>query len=169
MKNSPHKIQFVFQRERHVQCGNFSSLTEMFSLERIAPAGLRRYCGTVQVRFSGYADEKRLPFVIPEIRTFLRKLNKEWPYAPFFCDLDNSFLALEAVAHLDHISVLEKAGSQEFGFWVNTRELQRHVRQSHNIIQMLGQRASLPAGDVEKRIKQFDDYIALRLGPFQEA
>ncbi|MGN6552309.1 MAG: hypothetical protein ACTHLW_01045 [Verrucomicrobiota bacterium] len=159
------KTQFFFERTKQVEPCEFSSLLQVFHVNTMGSFGLRQYCDSLQILFYGYAGEKRLPFVIPEMRVFLRKLRKKWPFAPWFCDLGNSFISLEAMAHIDHFSVIERMESDEIYFRVNTAELQSYVRESHHLIRKLGQEAGMPSAEIRRRRENFDVYIRQRLGP----
>ena len=70
------KIQFTFDRTRHVESYEFSGLLQAFDVDVMTPIGLRQYCGSLQILFHGYTGEPRLPFVIPEARAFLRATPK---------------------------------------------------------------------------------------------
>jgi hypothetical protein len=169
MQHSASKIRIVFQRQRHVDRNDFSVLLDAFSPERMTPEGLRLYCGSVQILFGDYCGEQRLPFVIPEIRQFLRNLRNAWPYAPFFCDFGNDFMGIETMAHLDTFRVLQRDGSSEIYLWVATDELESHVEESQAVIEMLGKRCGMPKAQIRKRQGLYSDYIAVRLGSDREA
>jgi len=113
IQNPADKIQIHFDRRNNVQRSKFSCLTETYDLNRMGPAALRRYYDSAQLLFKGYDDDPRLPFLVPEIRDFQRKLRNVWPYAPFFCDLDTLFIAIEAFSQLDDFSVMEVDGSNQ--------------------------------------------------------
>jgi hypothetical protein len=168
--STPHsKIKLIFDKQRHVERLDFSSVVEVFNANTIAAEGLRQLCDTVQILFQGYDHDSRLPFVIPELRLFLRRLRKAWPYASFFCDLHSSFISVDAFAHVDHAQIVEKAGTDEIHFWIGANELQQYVTQSHRIIQVLGNRSRMPKLEIRQRILRFDNYIALNFGPFHTA
>ena len=164
----PSKIKVVFDRDRHVQRCDCSDLLQSFDPKIMLPEALRQHCGTVQILFRGYQDDSRLPMVIPELRAFVRAIRRIWPYAPYFCDLHTFFLEIEAFAHLDHYSVVEKSDSEEILFIICTPELRRYVRQAHKTIQMLGEHSCMTRAQVRRRVFQFDNYISARMGPFRK-
>ncbi|MGO8698183.1 MAG: hypothetical protein ACLQVY_10750 [Limisphaerales bacterium] len=157
------------ERQRHVESLNFSIVLEAFDAKAIAPEVLRQLCDTVQVLFLGYEHDTRSPFVIPEVRRFLRKLRGAWPCAPFFCDLNTSFVALEAFAYVDHARVVEKAGSEEIHFWICTSELRQYVAQSYQIIQVLGEHSGMSRTEIRQRKLRLADYITKHFGPSHKA
>ena len=67
---------------------------EFWNIDRIADAGrLHEMYGRVKFCVSGYDNDRRELFEVPEVRKFLRKLVTEWPYF-FYADfLDGGFLA----------------------------------------------------------------------------
>jgi hypothetical protein len=163
----PNKVKVIFDKHRHVQRGNCSDLIQQFNPKIMSPEALRLHCGAVQILFRGYQDDSRLPMLIPELRTFVRAIRRIWPYAPFFCDLHTFFLEIEAFAHLDRYSVVEKSDSEEILFIICTPELRRYVRQAHKTIQILGKQSRMTRPQVQSRILQFDNYISARMGPFR--
>jgi hypothetical protein len=162
------KCKYTLIRERHIERCDFSSLVELFDPENvIMPRTLRQHCDNLQILFCGYEHEQRLPFLIPEIRSFLRKLHDAWPYAPYFCDLTNSFLAIEALAQIEHFSVMEIRDSKEIFFKIDHQELARYLRQSHRMLDKVGMRAEMTSAQIDARKARVEDYIQTRLGPNQ--
>ena len=159
------KIQFTFDRTRHIEPCQFSGLLQAFDADVMTPIGLRQYYGTLQILFHGYAGEPRLPFVIPELRSFLQQLRRAWPFAPWFCDLGNSFISLECMAHVDNFTVVERAESDELQFHMKTAELQRYVGESQRLIQRVGRKAGMTATEIKRRQRELAEYIRQRLGP----
>jgi len=162
------KIKVIFYKDRHVQRSDFPILTQKFNPKTMSAASLRQSCDAVQILFCGYQHDSRPPMVIPEARTFLRGLHRAWPYAPFFCDLHGDFLQIEAFAHLDHFTVLEKSASAVLRFIICPAELRRYVQQAHKTIRMLGTRAVMTPAQVRRRILRFDKYIGQRVGSFRK-
>lgn len=159
------KFKIVFECDRHVQRGDFSILVETFNPDDIGRLGLRQYCDSVRVFFAGFPHETKAPYTIPELRTFLRALRSKWPYAPYFCDLNNSFVAIEAMAHVENFSVIERADSDVLYFRINIPELERYVMESHRTIRILGRLSGMSKSEICKRVERFDEYIKTRLGP----
>jgi hypothetical protein len=166
IKDPTDKIQIHFDRQNNVERINFSCLIDTYNPNRMNAEALRRYYDSAQLLFKGYHDDPRFPFLIPEIRRFQRKLHTVWPYAPFFCDLDTFFIAIEAFSQLDDLVVVEADGSDEVLFKINSFQLHRYVKQSRRTIRMLGSRARLNAREIRDRITRVDDYIFKRCGPF---
>lgn len=164
MQNSCSKIQIFFDRNRQVERCDFSSLIEVFNADKMTSLGLRKHCDSLQILFHGYARERRLPFVIPELRSFLQALRREWPFAAWFCDLNNSFLGLEAMAHVENFTVMEIAGSKEIRFQINSLELRNYVHVSHELIRVVGKRAGMTGFEIRQRQRAFDTYIYQRFG-----
>jgi len=45
---------------------------------------VRRFCGRVQIAFSGYDNDPRELFEVPEVRLYMLNLDKEFPYWFYF-------------------------------------------------------------------------------------
>lgn len=165
MKDTP-KFKFVFLRERHIESGDFAQFIELFTPPKTTPPqALRLCCNSLRVHFHGYKNEKRLPFLIPDLREFIRKLRKSWPYAPYFCDLDSSFLSLEAMACFDHFTILEWDDSGKMTFQINTKEISQYLGESNEVIERLGKQAGMTALEITNRKKQVSDYLWASLLP----
>jgi hypothetical protein len=158
------KIKFVFHKEYHVERSNFSSLIEAFDPRRMTPQGLRMYCGTLQITFDGYREERRLPFLIPQVRAFLRDLRQAWPHAAYFCDLGNDYLGIEAASHINHMRVLQRDGEPDFHLWIATEELNQYIAISQESIDALGRRAGMSRAKIRERQERYAEYIQFRLG-----
>lgn len=165
----PHpKLQFVFQKERHIETHNFAPVTQVLDGPAMPAPALRDYCDRVQFEFQGYEQETSPAFVIPEIRRFLRTFRAAWPYGPFFCDLRKSYLLHEAAAHLDHLVLFEDDRAEACSLTIRIDELRDYVNQAHRIIEMLGQRVQMNRSAIRTRQARFDRYIAARFGPFRK-
>lgn len=164
MQHLAPKIKIIFQRQ-NVETADFSTLLQAFDPGIMTVEGLRLYADTLQIDFLGYGNENRLQYLIPEIRSFVRELGTVWPYAPYFCDLHTDFLAIDAASHVDHMRVLQRLGCAKFKLWIEAEELQRHVKQSLDVIQKLGTRAGLSTAQIRQRQRHYAKYIRMRLGP----
>jgi hypothetical protein len=105
--------------------------------------------------------------LIPEVRDFLQRLRKAWPYAPFLCDLDNAFISFDAFAHLRDFKVIELDRTEDLWIDINMCQLGDYVRQSRETIQALGQRAGMTNTEIQTRETQLGQYIELQCGPFR--
>jgi hypothetical protein len=166
IKDPTDKIQIHFDRQNNVERISFSCLIDTYNPNRMNAEALRRYCDSAQLLFKGYDDDLRLPFLVPEIRLFQRKLCQAWPYAPFFCDLDTLFIAIEAFSQLDDFAVMEVDNSDRVLFRINPAQLRRYVLQSHRTIRQLGARAGFNQQEIRDRILRIDHYIFQCCGPF---
>jgi hypothetical protein len=88
---------------------NTRPFLEFWDVDRIAAAGrLHEIYGKVMFSVSGYDDDERDLFVIPEVRKFIRKLVTEWPYF-FYADcLEGGFLADLVKCILPSLTVTRK-------------------------------------------------------------
>lgn len=162
------KILITFNRQLHVVPSEFRFLLAALNAPIMPSQDLRAKCGSLQVLFSGYDAAHGLPFLVPEIRRFARKLHAAWPHGPFFCDLATDYLGIEVFAHLDHFLVIERSDSPEFQLFINTNELARHVGECHRNIKALGKQARMSKVEIADRLEQVDQYIVQRFGPWQQ-
>jgi hypothetical protein len=162
-------MKYILDKHRHVERLDFTPVLELFDDATISPERLRQLCGTLDITFTGYQDEERLPFLIPEVRAFSRVVRKEWPCAPYFCSLDNCFILIEIMSSFDHLAVMENGQSDELCFRFDPGQLRRYVRQAHRTIEFLGEHAGMSATEIHRRQSRFDHYIFLRLRPYHEA
>ena len=109
-------MKYILDKHLHVERLDFTPVLELFDNATISQEHLRQLCGTLEITFTGYQGETRLPFLIPEVRAFFRAVRKEWPCAPYFCTLDNPFILIELLSHIDHLTVLENGQSSQLLF-----------------------------------------------------
>ena len=167
---NPHpKMKYILDKHLHVERLDFTPIFELFDDATISPERLRQLCGTLDITFTGYQGEERLPFLIPEVRVFFRAMQKEWPCAPYFCSLDNPFILIELLSNIEHLTVLENAQSGQLLFRCGLGQLRQYVRQAHRTIEFLGKRAAMSGTEIHRRQSRFDNYLELRIGPYRKA
>ena len=138
---------------------------KFYNAPRMTVHGLRGCCGHLQLYFTGYDEESRLPFLIPEIRQYLRALRRAWPYAVFFCDLDaSSFVLIEALAHMDHLAVVEYDRRKQYCVEVGLRDLRDYVAQSYRTLRRLQRHSGLSRAEIQDRIGRLDAHLHRHLG-----
>ena len=168
MLNPKPKMKYILDKHLHVERLDFTPVLELFDDATISQERLRQLCGTLDITFTGYQDEERLPFLIPEVRVFFRAMQKEWPCAPYFCSLDNPFILIELLSNIEHLTVLENAQSGQLLFRCGRRQLRQYVQQSHRIIEILGKRAAMSGTEIDRRESRFDNYLKMRFGPYRK-
>jgi len=162
-------MKYILDKHRHVERLDFTPVLELFDDATIAPERLRQLCGTLDITFTGYQGEERLPFLIPEVWVFFRAMRKEWSCAPYFCSLDNPFILIELLSHIEHLTVLENGQSGQLLFRCGLGQLRQYVRQAHRTIEFLGKRAGMSATEIHRRQSRFDNYLEKRIGPYRKA
>ena len=167
---NPHpKMKYILDKHLHVERLDFTPVLELFDDATISQEHLRQLCGTLEITFTGYQGETRLPFLIPEVRAFFRAVRKEWPCAPYFCTLDNPFILIELLSHIEHLTVLENGQSGQLLFRCGLGQLRQYVRQAHRTIEFLGKRAAMSGTEIHRRQSRFDHYLEMRIGPYRKA
>lgn len=81
------------------------------------PYLLRQACGWMQLCVSGYDDDPRELYAIPEVRTFLAELRRAWRYGAFFLSTDPGcaslrILLLCSLRSLQIVNCAERPGVQ---------------------------------------------------------
>lgn len=151
MKRLFPKVQIHFQRNTNVQKCKFDILLEAYHPDSMTSPGLKNAFDTLEIFFEGYQTEGGLPFIMPEVRIFTQQVHKRWPYAPFFCDVSNSFIILDAFASLTHFSVLDDSRTNQIALTVDRNELSDYMRRTQIMLDDLGRRAALSPSVIEHR------------------
>jgi len=84
LRPAPKEIWHLVVPRRDVEAGDISSVLsylETLSSDSVTAWQMR---GRVSISFDGYSDERRSIFTVPEVRTFVAKVNAAWPYWFFF-------------------------------------------------------------------------------------
>ena len=165
--NPTPKLIFSIDRMHHVFESNLPNLIEILDVTKITSPALNHLCDSLQIFFSGYDNESRVPYAVPEIRRYLRLLRQAWPYAPFFCSLNNSYLAIEIFCQLHHLQLVEYSDSDRIQTRFSQFELFHYVRQAHNTIANLGSRAEMSPTQIKERKSRFDEYVREHCGAKQ--
>jgi len=162
------KIRVIFDKRRVEHC-DLATLLEAFNPSAMSHQSLREYCGSVEFVFRGYEKDGRLPFLIPELRKFMRQLRRAWPHGAFFAGLSNSFLALEAFGQLENAAIIERENSNEFWVGIRSLELRRYIRQCRRTVDAIGRRCGMRRRDIDRRISDVDNYLKIRFGPTRQS
>ena len=84
-------IRYQFQRGQILK-HDVSSFIETFDIPKIPKVALRSYCGGLQLEIEAASGERRQPYLVPEVRSFCRKLEGTWPHVTFCCELRTAFV-----------------------------------------------------------------------------
>lgn len=166
MKNAAPKIEIPFYKELHVNRCSFSTLVELFNPGTMTPQGIAMHRDSLQIRIYGYEADQQLPFMIPEVRAFVRTVRQNWPYAPFFCDLDGPYVSCEVFSSFDQLTVVDREDCDQICFKIPTLDLRRYVRESRQTIRDLGTRSKMKPFEIKARIERLEDYLRRSCGPW---
>jgi hypothetical protein len=163
--NMPKKLYMHYNISRSdIEANDMREFLELFAPENHSSRTLRHLCDAVEFRFSGYQQEKAEPYLIPEMRRFIRLANAQLQHAfAFYSETDSSFLSLVANCHLDHLMVIDHETCRQVELQYHPAELARFIAQGQEAIRRLGERAEMGAGSISRRQQRFAAYFAKRL------
>ena len=107
-------------------------------LHRIAASSSEalKYCGRISLMVDGYNDDPRELYEIPEVRIFISRIDKQWPYWFFFLSqADDSIKLLESCLS-NTIEVIP--GVASFDFEQMEQTLARHFGAMNRLCETLG-------------------------------
>lgn len=97
LRPAPKEIWHLVVPRRDVEAGNVASLLSYLKTLSSDSATAWQMRGRVSISFDGYSDERRSIFTVPEVRTFVAKVNAAWPYWFFFLNqVDHSIKVVAA-------------------------------------------------------------------------
>ena len=88
---------FLMFSRRQVDTCDFAEPLEFLRGLTADPRAALDYCGRISLVVDGYNDDPREIFEVPEVRTFIKGLDRQWPYWFFFLSqADDSIKLLES-------------------------------------------------------------------------
>jgi hypothetical protein len=113
-----------------IEANEMREFLEIFAPENHSRQALRHLCDAVEFRLSGYQHEKTEPYLIPQMRRFIRLANAQLANAfAFYSETDTSFLLHVANCHLDNLMVIDHEARDQVGFQYHPAELVRFIAQ----------------------------------------
>lgn len=92
----PEPVFLMFSRKKVETCDVDEPLQFLRGLTANPHAALE-YCGRISLVVDGYNDDPREIFEVPEVRAFVKELDRQWPYWFFFLSqADDSVKMLES-------------------------------------------------------------------------
>jgi hypothetical protein len=156
-------IRYVFQKQQ-IRDLKVRAFVEAFDISEIPDAALGSYCDSLRLELDIDKQERRQPYLIPEVRSFCRRLEQLWPHAAFFCELWTPFLLIHTLSQFDYLAVLERANEPHVWAHYKTAELTAALERGRTHIRELGQRASMTQTQIVRRQTGYSDYMLSRLG-----
>lgn len=104
------------------------------------------------IKFEGYDDDHRELFEIPEIRTFMRALDSEFPCWFYLADLQTDTLGVITLMLCDNV-VNETIKTR-----IPTQEFQKFCQHQELRLRNWGMCAEIPFSDLKKRGYQISKY-----------
>lgn len=91
---SPEISDVLFELSREdIEKNDKTDFLNFWNIHRIVKSGqLPRMFDSTMFCVGGYDEDPRPLFLIPEVRTYLKELAKEWPYFFYAAKVENEFL-----------------------------------------------------------------------------
>jgi hypothetical protein len=106
-------IVYRFNREA-VEEGDCSDFLRRFGPTNL-PKGkaLPAMMNSLVLTAGGFDDDPREIYSIPAVRSFYQRLQRDWPYALFFCSLDTEELMMFVLCCLETLDTLKIKGQSQ--------------------------------------------------------
>ena len=162
------KSKITFEKQ-HIEDQEFQILLDAFDPQKMTPEGLALYVGSLRVTISGY-DANLSPIRVPELRTFLQALVKQWGLgaAIHYCDFKSSFFTMILLSQFQHLTVVERDQQNTMVAFCRRSELESFALKALLVLWETGRRAQLKPAVIRRREKQFLTELAMTFRFFQE-
>ena len=108
---------------------------------------------------TGYDDDPRELFAIPEVRAFFREFNDRWPFWLFACSLDQQTLLTMTFCCLETLEITTLQGGQSFRADFDTAEMRQFLEKEFQKLEALCWRAGMSAEEAIQRRQQALEYF----------
>lgn len=99
LRPQPDLLTVVVERSE-VEAPDTRRVASLLRELMASPAQARRRQGTLDLRIAGYDTHPNELFEIPEVRTYIQQLSREFPYWLYFASTKSSSLQMIALCHL---------------------------------------------------------------------
>ena len=129
LRPAPDPVIFMITKQSIIDCDTSFALKKLQTISA-DPSKAHEFVGRLVLVFDGYYKDKRELWAIPEVRTYVQKLDREWPYWYFFLNqasesiqiLESCLVDVEevapGVASID-AGGLERSMARHFGYLEN--------------------------------------------------
>jgi hypothetical protein len=158
------KVKFRIPQKMIIE-GNVSRIAAYFSPGLIPTGELASRCNSLCVELVYPAKKTRALYAVAEVRHFLKRLHRAWPYCAYFCSFETDFLLVQALCQLRNLAVIEdeKSRSTAVGFlWA---EMWKFLLEGRRSIEKLGTAAGMTRRQIRRRQDAFCRYFMERLPP----
>ena len=154
-------IFYQFSRDR-VEAGDMKDFLSRFGRYRL-PVGreLAGMMDSLALTISGYDDDIREVYAIPEIRTFYRQLWERWPYWLYFCNLETENLMMMVMCCLDSLDAMKVKDQPQVKVSINPLEVVRFISGGFVPMNEMCERAGMSERQIFDRTKAVFEYFDL--------
>lgn len=130
----------IFTREQ-VLTGASSAFVAAYSPGNLGPEALRAAYDSLVIKFSGFEEERRGLYELPEARTFFSALYENWPYGLFFLNLSSADLKTYLFCRLKSLVVERRSGGAAPKVVFSRNELFQVIGRDFDPLEKVCQRA----------------------------
>ncbi|MDP3073837.1 MAG: hypothetical protein Q8N18_26365 [Opitutaceae bacterium] len=141
-----------FAREQVVNL-DVANFAGAYLPENLTPDALRGAFDSLVIKISGFEEEPRALYEIPEVRAFLAALHRQWPYAFFFCNLKAPNFETIILSRLTTLVVERRAGSGPAKLTYSRNELFQIIGQDFDPLEKACERAEFGPGVFQNRAR----------------
>jgi hypothetical protein len=152
------KIRYTFANHT-INDGDYTTFLTAFNLRHIPDIAIKRYVGVLQIDFELTTMSSRPLYAMPAIRRNLRQLQKVWPYAPWCCDLETSFLVTLTLCLLDDLSIIDWEQPPKRYVLFSIDELMKLINCGAAQIRMTGTKAQMTDCEIIERQTAYSHYL----------
>lgn len=146
-------ILHTFSRE-DVEALNFDSFENLYGhWPQLWSRELKAKYDSLLFAVSGYDEDARELYCIPEVRKFYRQLHQQWPWWAFFLSHAEANLAIPYLCLLDSIEATRRDGSAVCSASVDVQEIKTILEGDFSRLAYLWDIAGLPPADCEARMR----------------
>ncbi len=156
-------LLYKFTRESVLARDHSRFLTRFWPATLPEGAALRQYMGHYEFCVSGYDEDPRELFVIPEVKTFFRDFRVKWPFWLFACNLDLPSLRTLTFCCLDSLTLTPSQGGESWCVNFSLTELASFLHEELRKLEATCQRAGMSTTEIVHRCHRAQAYFCRQL------
>jgi hypothetical protein len=152
-------IMFPFTREE-VAAQSFGRFFSDFGPDKLSKdSELKNYLGKFVFFIDGYNNDPRELFVIPEVRSFFRAFNSQWPFWFFACNMDVPNLQTMVFSCLPSIQLTPGKPDELYRVDFRLPGMVEFLNQEFGRMESLCHRAGMSPEEIGRRRQEILDFF----------
>ena len=154
-------LMLVFPREE-VESQNLGPLLRRFGPEKL-PRGrdLGRMMNTFHFAVNGFDDDPHEVYAIESVRRYYQRLQRDWPYAFYFCDLGGESLMMLTMCCMGNLTGRKREGEALASVEIDPMELLRFISGNWGPMNSMCERAGMSERAIYERTGAIMRYYGL--------